>query len=54
MTLLAISRAPSSNLQACKKRMGWCFKWVSSFDSDFNFDYHVSFTEKEIAQGKIY
>jgi predicted dithiol-disulfide oxidoreductase (DUF899 family) len=54
VTLLAISRAPLSKLEAYKKRMGWRFKWVSSFGSDFNFDYHVSFTEKEIAQGKIY
>jgi predicted dithiol-disulfide oxidoreductase (DUF899 family) len=54
VTLLAISRAPLSKLDAYKKRMGWRFKWVSSFGSDFNFDYHVSFTEKEIAQGKIY
>ena len=54
VTLLAISRAPLSKLEAYKKRMGWRFKWVSSFGSDFNFDYHVSFTEKEIAKGKIY
>jgi predicted dithiol-disulfide oxidoreductase (DUF899 family) len=54
VTLLAISRAPLSKLDAYKKRMGWRFKWVSSFGSDFNFDYHVSFTEKEIAKGKIY
>ena len=27
--------------------MGWHFKWVSSFGSDFNYDYHVSFTEEE-------
>jgi quercetin dioxygenase-like cupin family protein len=38
VTLLAISRAPLSKLQAYKKRMGWRFKWVSSFGSDFNFD----------------
>jgi predicted dithiol-disulfide oxidoreductase (DUF899 family) len=54
VTLLAISRAPLSKLEAYKKRMGWRFKWVSSFGNDFNFDYHVSFTEKEIAHGKIY
>ena len=51
---VAVSRAPLSEIEAFKKRMGWRFKWVSSFGSDFNFDYHVSFTEKEIAQGKIY
>jgi predicted dithiol-disulfide oxidoreductase (DUF899 family) len=34
--------------------MGWCFKWVSSYGSDFNFDYHVSFTKEELANGKVY
>src|SRR5262245_60775416 len=30
--------------------MGWRFKWVSSFANDFNFDYHVSFTNDEMAK----
>jgi predicted dithiol-disulfide oxidoreductase (DUF899 family) len=34
--------------------MGWRFKWVSSFGSEFNFDYHVSFTKEELANGKVY
>jgi len=54
VTLLAISRAPLSKIEAYKKRMGWRFKWLSSFGSDFNFDYHVSFTAEEAAKGKIY
>jgi hypothetical protein len=33
--------------------MGWHFKWVSSFGSDFNFDYHVSFAPEEKAGGKV-
>jgi predicted dithiol-disulfide oxidoreductase (DUF899 family) len=53
-TLLAISRAPLAEIEAFKKRMGWKFQWVSSFDSDFNFDYHVSFTPDEMANGKVY
>ncbi len=32
--------------------MGWDFKWVSSFNTDFNFDYHVSFTQEELDQKK--
>jgi predicted dithiol-disulfide oxidoreductase (DUF899 family) len=32
--------------------LGWRFKWVSSYGSDFNFDYRVSFTKEELAQGK--
>jgi len=35
-------------------RMGWRFKWVSSFQSDFNRDYNVSFTKEETAKGQVY
>jgi len=47
----AISRAPYPKLQAFAKRMGWQFKWVSSGDSDFNFDYHVSFRPETVKSG---
>jgi predicted dithiol-disulfide oxidoreductase (DUF899 family) len=43
VTFGAISRAPIAKLHAFKKRMGWTFKWVSSGDNAFNYDYHVSF-----------
>ncbi len=49
-TMIAVSRAPFSKLAAYEKRMGWNFKWVSSHGSDFNFDYHVSFTPEELAK----
>jgi predicted dithiol-disulfide oxidoreductase (DUF899 family) len=52
-TLAVISRAPLAEIEAFKKRMGWKFQWVSSFGSDFNFDYHVSFTPEERASGKV-
>jgi predicted dithiol-disulfide oxidoreductase (DUF899 family) len=54
VTLLAISRAPLPKIEAFKKRMGWRFPWVSSHESDFNFDYHVSATKEEIAKGEMY
>ncbi len=54
VTLLAVSRAPWPEYQAFKKRMGWCFKWVSSAGSDFNYDYHVSFTPEQLEQGDVY
>jgi predicted dithiol-disulfide oxidoreductase (DUF899 family) len=54
VTLLAISRAPLAKIEAFKQRMGWRFKWVSSYGNDFNFDYHVSFTKDELAKGKVY
>jgi predicted dithiol-disulfide oxidoreductase (DUF899 family) len=54
VTLLAVSRATLPEIEAFKKRMGWRFQWVSSFGSDFNFDYHVSFTKEEVTSGKGY
>jgi predicted dithiol-disulfide oxidoreductase (DUF899 family) len=54
VTLLGVSRAPLSEIEAFKQRMGWCFKWVSSYGNDFNRDYHVSFTPDEMAQGEVY
>jgi predicted dithiol-disulfide oxidoreductase (DUF899 family) len=54
VTLLAISRAKLPKIEAFKKRMGWRFSWVSSHDSDFNFDYHVSATKDELAKGEMY
>jgi predicted dithiol-disulfide oxidoreductase (DUF899 family) len=52
VTLAVVSRAPYDQIAAYKKRMGWRFHWVSSFGSDFNYDYHVSETEAEKASGK--
>jgi predicted dithiol-disulfide oxidoreductase (DUF899 family) len=54
VTLLAVSRAPLAQIEAFKARMGWRFKWVSSYGNDFNQDYHVSFTQDEMAQGQVY
>lgn len=48
VTLVAISRAPLSKIEPFKKRMGWSFKWVSSFQNDFNYDYQASFTPEEV------
>jgi predicted dithiol-disulfide oxidoreductase (DUF899 family) len=49
----AISHAPLAELAPFKARMGWAFNWVSSHGSDFNHDYHVSFTAEELARGKV-
>jgi len=49
--LWAVSRAPLAKLQAFKRRMGWTFPWASSLGSDFNFDFHVSFTEEQERSG---
>src|SRR6266702_4682936 len=53
-SLVVVSRAPLPQIEAFKKRMGWRFKWVSSFGNDFNRDYHVSFTKDELEQSKAY
>ena len=37
-TLVAVSRAPLAKIEPFRKRMGWSFKWVSSFGNDFNHD----------------
>ena len=54
VSFVAISRAPISKIEAFKKRMGWRFNWVSSYASDFNRDYQVSFTREELAKADIY
>ena len=53
VTLHAVSQAPLAKLQAYKQRMGWTFPWASSFPSDFNNDFSVSFTEKQQKEGDI-
>jgi predicted dithiol-disulfide oxidoreductase (DUF899 family) len=53
VTFVAISRAPLPKLEAYKKRLGWRFKWLSSYSNDFNFDYGVSFTKEDEKKGKV-
>ena len=54
VSFVCVSRAPLDKIEAYKRRMGWHFPWVSSFGSDFNFDYHVSFTKEELAAGPVF
>ncbi len=54
VSFVAVSRATLPEIEAFKKRMGWRFHWVSSSGSDFNFDYHVSFSKDDKAKGKVY
>lgn len=54
VTMIAVSHAPYSKIDAYEKRMGWDFKWVSSSDTDFNFDYHVSFKPEEVVKKKAF
>ena len=52
VTMVTISRTPLEKLQAFQKRMGWDFTWVSSLNSDFNWDYNVSFTQEQLDGGE--
>jgi predicted dithiol-disulfide oxidoreductase (DUF899 family) len=54
VSLMAVSRAPLSKIEAFKRRMGWRFAWASSYNNDFNTDYHVSFTKEDMAAGEKY
>jgi predicted dithiol-disulfide oxidoreductase (DUF899 family) len=49
VTLLCFSRAPLEKLQAYKRRMGWRFPWVSTYDSDFPFDFDLALTEEQMS-----
>ncbi len=53
VTMVMVSRASMAKIAAFKQRMGWRFNWVSSYGTDFNADFHVSFTKDELAQGKV-
>ncbi|HVU28908.1 MAG TPA: DUF899 domain-containing protein [Sphingomicrobium sp.] len=52
--LWAISRAPLQKLAERKKKTGWTFPWASSFQSDFNFDFGVGFSEAQQSEGYEY
>ena len=53
VTMVAISRAPLAEIERFRRRMGWQFTWVSSYGTDFNYDFGVSFTPDEVAKGKL-
>ena len=52
-TMIAISRAPLAKIEPFRRRMGWSFKWVSSADTDFNFDYQASTRPEELRTKKV-
>lgn len=49
----AVARAPFAVLEQFRQRMGWQFHWVSSYRSEFNADFGVSFTSGDLADGKV-
>lgn len=54
VSFAAVSHAPLAEILPFKRRMGWNVNWVSAHGSDFNRDFHVSFTPEEMAEGVVY
>ena len=54
LSYAVVARAPIEEIERLKRKMGWDFTWVSSYRNAFNFDFHVSFTDDEIALGRGY
>jgi len=53
VSFAAVSRAPISKIEVFKKRMSWKFPWVSSYETEFNYDFQASFTPEQLAKGKV-
>ncbi|TWT05803.1 thioredoxin family protein [Reyranella sp. CPCC 100927] len=52
LAFVAISRAPLARIDQVRRRLGWTFPWVSSGNTDFNYDFGVSFTKEDLAAGR--
>ncbi len=50
VTLLCFSRAPIERLTAYKRRMGWEFPYVSTYDTDFALDFGLALTKQQARQ----
>lgn len=53
IAFVAVSRAPLAEIERFRRRMGWRFRWVSSFGNTFNGDWHVSFAPEEVRSGEV-
>jgi len=51
VSFVRVSRAPLAEIQAFNRRMGWHAKWVSAYESDFNYDFGVSFRKEDMERG---
>ncbi len=49
-TLICFSRAPIERLNAYKERMSWQFPYVSTYNTDFPFDFGLALTEEQAQQ----
>ena len=54
LSYAVVARAPIEEIEAVRQQMGWRFPWVSSYRSDFNYDFHVSFRPDELTAGRAF
>jgi predicted dithiol-disulfide oxidoreductase (DUF899 family) len=52
VSYVAVARAPIEEIEVVRKQNGWRFPWVSSYHSDFNYDFNVSFTREQVTSGR--
>jgi len=52
VSYVAVARAPIKEIEAVRKRMGWEFRWVSCYQSEFNYDFNVSWAREQIDSGR--
>src|SRR6185295_11447437 len=53
VSVVLASRAPLADIHRYQARMGWRIRWVSAHGSDFNYDFHASFTPEQVASGQV-
>jgi predicted dithiol-disulfide oxidoreductase (DUF899 family) len=51
VTMICMSHAPIEKLSAHKQRRGWTFPYVSTYNSDFGYDFHLSFSPEQRREG---
>ena len=51
ISYVAVARAPIDEIEVVRERMNWKFLWVSSFNSDFNYDFDVTFRPADVETG---
>ncbi|GHO59492.1 DUF899 domain-containing protein [Ktedonobacter robiniae] len=53
-SLVVVSRAPLAKIEPFKKRMGWTLPWVSSYGSNFNYDFHATEEDGEVSATSVF
>jgi predicted dithiol-disulfide oxidoreductase (DUF899 family) len=52
VSYVAVARAPIEEIEVVRRKMGWRFRFVSSYGSDFNYDFNVSFRPEDMKAGR--